>query len=291
MAESAWELLRRELGHEPVGAWQLGGSTPLFVERYLYRHQQHVVSALPSTVLLVQFGGSTLEECSNPGFRIRRMPTQAMLVPRGIATRWHYSGAMDFGIFYLLGGCSDPLEVLGQERGVLLPFSDELVSAAAWQLVNGKEEDREFLEEMAAVMIGQVLRRLSNPAPSAISPSHTHLSRLQEVLNHIREHPAADLSVEKLAAIAGVSVPHFFRLFQQCTGVSPHRYVLSTRLELARVLLAQSKYPISQIVEQCGFSSTSHFTSLFRQALATTPAKYRRERGGADFAGGEQPAA
>jgi len=290
MSESAWEILHRELGHEPVGAWQLGGSTPLFVERYLYRHKRNEVPGLPLTVLLVQFGGGSVEECSNPGFRIRRMPTQAMLLPRGVATSWRYSGALDFGIFYLLGEGSNLLEVLAQERGVALPFSDELVSAAAWQLVNGREDDEKFLEQMAAVMIGQALRRLANPAPTSINPSHTHLSRLQEVLNHIREHPAAGLSVEELAAIAGVSVPHFFRLFQQCTGVSPHRYVLSTRLELARTLLAQSRYPISQIVEQCGFSSTSHFTSLFRQAFSVTPAKSRRERAGADSASQEQSA-
>jgi AraC family transcriptional regulator len=58
-------------------------------------------------------------------------------------------------------------------------------------------------------------------------------------------------------------------------GVSPHRYVLAARLDLARKLLAQSTLPIVRVAAECGFSSQSHLTASFRTAHSTTPAQYR----------------
>ena len=69
----------------------------------------------------------------------------------------------------------------------------------------------------------------------------------------------------------------FRRLFQEAMGTPPHRYVLATRLEQARKLLAVTRLPIAQIADECGFSSQSHFTASFRIAHACTPAQYRSQ--------------
>ncbi len=86
---------------------------------------------------------------------------------------------------------------------------------------------------------------------------------------------ADDLSVAALAGKAEVSVAHFRRLFNEAMGTPPHRYVLASRLEKARNLLATTTLPIAHIAEECGFSSQSHFTACFRTAHASTPAEYR----------------
>jgi AraC family transcriptional regulator len=97
------------------------------------------------------------------------------------------------------------------------------------------------------------------------------------VLAYIRDHLGDELSVSVLAEQAAVSVAHFRRLFQEAMGTSPHRYVLATRLEQARKLLAVTRLPIAQIADECGFSSQSHFTASFRIAHACTPAQYRSQ--------------
>jgi AraC family transcriptional regulator len=98
---------------------------------------------------------------------------------------------------------------------------------------------------------------------------------MQAVLNHIHGNLAADLSADRLAKRAEVSLAHFSRVFRDATGISPHQYVLAARLDLARKLLTQSTLPISRIAEECGFSSQSHLTASFRAAHSTTPAQYR----------------
>lgn len=282
MAFPAWFKVRRELGHQPLVAGRLGGKNPLFIERYLYQDIERVVSALGMTSLVCQFGGGRVGEGERDQWRSMNLPTQSLLIPRGVSTHWHYSGTVDFAVVYFLAGGSDAmqrLEVLAGSRDAPLPFSDPLVGSAARQLVNelqkGVGVDTDFMGRLADVMLEQAFRVLTTPGTGGINPRHVHFARLQAVLNFMHGNLAGDLSAAKLAARAEVSLAHFVRIFQDATGVTPHRYVLAARLDLARKLLTQSTMPISRVAQECGFSSQSHLTASFRAAHSTTPAKYR----------------
>jgi AraC family transcriptional regulator len=278
----AWFKVRKQLGHQPIVAGRIGGKSPLFVERYLYQDIERPVPALGLTGLVCQFGGGRVREGEPDRWRSMNLPTQSLLIPKGVATHWHYSGTVDFAVFYFLDGDGDAmrrLETLAQSRDAPLPFSDPLVGAAARQLAGelqkGASADEGFMERLAGVMLEQTFRVLTTPGTGGINPRHVHFGRLQTVLNYIHGSLAADLSATRLAARAGVSLAHFVRIFRDATGVSPHRYVLAARLDLARKLLTQSTMPVARIAQECGFSSQSHLTSSFRAAHSTTPAKYR----------------
>ena len=256
-----------------------------FVERYLYQAIDRTVSGLGATALVIQFGGSPVREGEPDNWRSMNLPSQSMLIPRGVPTHWHYSGAVDFAVIYFLeggGGAMQSLELLAQSRDTPLSFSDPLVGAAAQQLVGelqkGPGADEGFMERLAGVMLEQVFRSLTTLGSPGINPRHVHFSRLQAVLNFVHDNPAGELSVSRLAALAEVSQAHFCRIFRDAMGVPPHRYVLATRLDLARKLLTQSSLPISRIAEESGFSSQSHLTACFRAAHSTTPAQYRVNR-------------
>jgi AraC-like DNA-binding protein len=82
-------------------------------------------------------------------------------------------------------------------------------------------------------------------------------------------------SLESLAAAAGVSPFHLVREFTRATGMSPHRYLVQTRVRRAGELLATG-VPISDVAATVGFSDQSHLTTQFRRYVGTTPALYRR---------------
>lgn len=282
MAGPVWFKVRKELGHQPIIAGRVGGSSPLFVERYLYQDIERTVSGLDGTVLLVQFGGGRVQEGEPNRWRSMNLPTQSQLVPARVATNWRYSGTVDFAVFYFLAGggrAMRGLEVLAASRSSPVPFSDSLVGASALQIVGELQKahgtDSGFVERLAEVMLEQTYRVLVTNVTRGINPRHVHSSRLQAVLNHIHANLAVDLSAARLARRAGVSLAHFCRIFRDATGSPPHRYVLAARLELARKLLTQSTLPISRIAEECGFSSQSHLTASFRATHSTTPAQYR----------------
>ena len=60
------------------------------------------------------------------------------------------------------------------------------------------------------------------------------------------------------------------------TGMTPHRYLLSRRIERARRLLAETNMSIAQIAYLCGFSSQAHLTIAFRRLVGHTPGGYRQ---------------
>lgn len=282
MLTPVWFQVRRQLAHQPIVAGAIGGPNPMFVERYLFQDIERTVSGLRCTGLVTQFGGSRVREGEPGQWRSMNLPTQSQLVPRGVPTHWHYSGAVDFAVFYFQGegdAVMASLEALGRARDAPLPFSDPLVGAAALQLVEelqkGAGADEAFMERLVAVLLEQTYRVLVAPGSKGISPRHVHFARLQAVLNLVRDDLAGDLSVARLARSVGLSEAHFCRVFRDATGVPPHRYVLGARLDLARKLLSQSTLPISRIAEECGFSSQSHLTATFRAAHSATPAQYR----------------
>lgn len=282
MTSSAWQKVRIELGRQPIIDGRIGTQTPLHVERYLYQAIECAVSGVACTTLITQFGGGQVREGELGHWRSLNLPSQSILVPAGMATHWHYSGTVDFAIFYLLNehsGICESLRLLAQSRDAPMAFSDPLVGAASQQMVNElsrrRQSDDAFLERLAGVMLEQSFRVLTTPAARGINPRHIHFARLQAVLNHINEHLGGELSVETLAAVAEVSTAHFRRLFQLAMGMPPHRYIMSTRLEQGRKWLSMSSMPIAQIAQECGFSSQSHFTACFRAAHAVTPAAFR----------------
>jgi AraC family transcriptional regulator len=283
MAAPVWFKVRRQLGHEPIVAGRIAGFSPLFCERYIYQDIERTVSATePATTLVVQFGGGRVREGERNRWRSMNLPTQSMLIPKRTDTHWHYSGTVDFAVFYFLEPASkvmQSLAALAQSRRKPVPFSDPLVGAAALQLAGelqkGPGADAGFLERLATVMLEQAYRALVASGGHGISPRHVHFSRLQSVLNYIHNRPAADLSAARLARRAEVSLSHFCRIFRDATGVPPHKYVLAARLDLARKLLTQSTMPISRIAEECGFSSQSHLTAAFKSVHSITPAAFR----------------
>jgi AraC family transcriptional regulator len=239
---------------------------------------------MESTALVVQFGGGRVREGEPDRWRSMNLPTQSLLIPGATPTHWHYSGTVDFAVFYFLKPGSvamQSLAVLADARAAPVPFSDSLVGASALQLVNelqkGPGAEAGFMEQLAGVMLEQAFRVLVTPGTRGINPRHAHFPRVQAVLNHIHGNLAADLSAGRLAARSGVSLAHFCRIFRDAVGVPPHRYVLAARLDLARKLLTQSTMPISRVAEECGFSSQSHLTASFRTAHSTTPAQYRAQ--------------
>lgn len=84
------------------------------------------------------------------------------------------------------------------------------------------------------------------------------------------------LPVKVLAARAALSPRHFTRQFRQATGTTPHKWLLTQRLTLARRLLETTSLPIDQVAAGAGFGTPATMRLQFQQALATSPAAYRQ---------------
>ena len=96
------------------------------------------------------------------------------------------------------------------------------------------------------------------------------------LVEYIEQHLDEPISLGRLAGLCALSEYHFARMFRQSFGLPPHQYLLARRLTRARTLLRNGALPLGEIALLCGFSSASHFTHRFRQAMGATPGEYRQ---------------
>ncbi len=104
----------------------------------------------------------------------------------------------------------------------------------------------------------------------------THFQELQRVIEYLESHFVDEVTVDKLAGIAGISVPHFNRRFRQLLRLSPMEYVLSLRIQETQRQLITNNHSIGDIAIATGFFDQSHFTKRFRKTTGMTPLAYRK---------------
>lgn len=113
--------------------------------------------------------------------------------------------------------------------------------------------------------------------------------RLDSVIRYMKQNLTGDISLEKLAEIAGLSPNYFLGAFREATGRTPHRYVNELRIAQACEMLRDPRRPITEVSLAVGFSSQSHLTEVFRRTMHTTPAAYRSRLLGLNGAAGPSP--
>jgi AraC-like DNA-binding protein len=114
---------------------------------------------------------------------------------------------------------------------------------------------------------------------------------IERALNLIEKNLAQPVSLDWLSSEAGISPFHLSRSFRRITGLSIQGYLRERRLKEACHLLAETRKPLAEIAYDCGFSSQSRMTTVFRQTLDTTPLAYRHRCWHADGrqSGGDRP--
>jgi transcriptional regulator GlxA family with amidase domain len=110
-------------------------------------------------------------------------------------------------------------------------------------------------------------------AQRATTPS---IVELQHWLN---DHLDADLSVDALAARAGMSPRNFGRVFRRETGVTPGAHVEELRVEAARRLLETTDLTVGAIARRVGIRHAETLHRAFRRRVGTTPELYRQHFG------------
>jgi AraC-like DNA-binding protein len=123
--------------------------------------------------------------------------------------------------------------------------------------------------------------------PGGASAPPSSVSRVTRVVRKIERQPDASLSLGSLAEEAGLSPYHFLRTFERLTGLTPHQYILRTRLREAATRLAIQPARVIDIALDCGFGDVSNFNRSFRAEFGVSPRVFRRQAGGWTRCSGE----
>lgn len=82
----------------------------------------------------------------------------------------------------------------------------------------------------------------------------------------------------ELAAMARLSLSHFYAAFKAETQLSPMQFVKKLQLEHASTLLTTTPYRLKEIAEQSGYADVYHFSRDFKLAYQASPSEHRRQQ-------------
>jgi len=99
--------------------------------------------------------------------------------------------------------------------------------------------------------------------------------RIRRAIELMRADPATCPGIDAVAEAAGLSRAHFFRLFEQSTGVTPHVFLNALKIERAVKIVASSDQSLAEIGLSLGFDSPAHFSRFFRDHVSVAPGAFR----------------
>ena len=134
--------------------------------------------------------------------------------------------------------------------------------------------------------VGDWFLQTDEPSPGA--PQRSGLAErwgttdapLLAALGAMEDHLADPLSLEQLAALAGVGPRQLNRLFAARFGTGAIARYRALRLERAAELLARTALPIAEVARSTGFTNAAHFSRRFREAFGATPGSCRQQGAG-----------
>ena len=107
----------------------------------------------------------------------------------------------------------------------------------------------------------------------------TRDTKIEAVINQLREESVNAPSINRLASENGISHRQLNRRFKEATGLTPQQFMVRSRIEKACQRLRETENSITDIAYELGFCDQSAFTAQFRKRMTLTPKKYREQYG------------
>jgi AraC family transcriptional regulator len=281
------------LPHAPVlSSQQIGWKGLLFQE---FNHSSHEIPeyVMPHHMIIVGRPKAVYQENRIDGQLYHHVWQNAnsnlLIVPAGMTNSAVWTGDAGFSILTLCPKFvrevayesidPDRVEPMPQV-GTVDPLIYQIGLSLKADIEAGYPTGKIFGESAATMLAARLLQQYSVRTPKLASDEDGLSSyTLRQVLEYVRSNLSQDLSIINIAQVAGMSPYYFMRMFKKSMHVTFRQYIIQIRIDRAQELLRSRELSIADIALQCGFSSQSHFTNVFRQIAKTTPKIYQRDFG------------
>ena len=132
------------------------------------------------------------------------------------------------------------------------------------------------LDEVGHLIAQRLVEVVSGQAKKPAKVTARDRRRAVEAALWIDANSHREVELEDVAQQAGVSPFHFLRLFSSALGVTPHQYLLRSRLRHAARQLADDDKAVTDIAYDVGFNDLSNFVRTFHRAAGVSPLKFRQ---------------
>lgn len=131
------------------------------------------------------------------------------------------------------------------------------------------------LDEIGTLFASRFVQAVSGRSRQPVRATARDRRRAVETALWIDAHSHQDVDLDRAAEQADISPFHFLRLFSSVLGVTPHQYLVRSRLRHAARMLTGDGRSVTDIAFDVGFGDLSNFVRTFHRAAGVSPRKFR----------------
>jgi AraC family transcriptional regulator len=161
------------------------------------------------------------------------------------------------------------------QAGTVPPLSELMILGELAQAAAEGSSDV-GLDEMGMAFAARFVELVSGRKREARGAQASERRRAVRAAMWLDAHSHEPVDLEGAAKEAGLSPFHFLRSFARVLGVTPHQYLVRSRLRRAARLLAGDARSITEIALDVGFNDLSNFVRTFHRAAGVSPGAFRR---------------
>lgn len=177
------------------------------------------------------------------------------------------------------GGADRSNEELFVQIGVDDPTARQALTAIQEEIENQSAHSGLYVETFLMLTLVRLLKGQLKSIPGL---PHDYIRgglanwRLKRALQLIENNCSKIPALSEIASAVNLHEASFCRAFKQSTGLSPHRYLLAHRINRAKEMMRDPARTLTDIAFDCGFSSSSQFSVVFKRIVGRPPRQYRR---------------
>jgi AraC family transcriptional regulator len=139
-----------------------------------------------------------------------------------------------------------------------------------------KQFGYQFILDCLSIEIAiNMLREMKSNMPGVQElRKYTAKNEINMVIDYLWEHVNKEFSLDNLSRIANLSPYYLVRLFKDNTGKTPYAYYMDIKISKAIEYFKAGKHSITEVSFILGFSSHSHFSSIFKKRVGMTPSDF-----------------
>jgi AraC family transcriptional regulator len=232
-----------------------------------------LVPRSPETACLIYAIEGAYTETHDGGRTIKCSPGVLRYLPAGMERGYVFE---EDARCLIVSIGAETVQRVGAHSSVLAQPGEIRGGAAQWQAQRLYTEFKRADELSALSIEGILLQILADGIRNSWAPDPTSLPRWLRVAREYAESNfAQSISLDEIAAAAGVHRVHLARGFRRHFSMTVGQFLRMRRVEHACQLLRTKQAALADIAIGCGFSDQSHFGSTFRRYLGMTPGRFR----------------
>lgn len=118
----------------------------------------------------------------------------------------------------------------------------------------------------------KLVQKLAENKPAA----ERHVDSIEKIRLYIDCNITKNLKISDIAQEFSFSDEHIIRIFKKTYGITPHKYILQSKIRIAMIMLKMTDSTIEEIAEKLSFSDSHHFSTQFKKLMGYKPSEYRK---------------